>query len=64
MIKEKYVLITAAYNEAEYIEKTILSVVNQIIKPAEWIIVDDGSTDDTADIVRIYENKYPFRKLF
>lgn len=61
---EKYILITAAYNEAEFIEKTILSVVNQIIKPSEWIIVNDGSTDDTEDIVKTYKKQYPFIKLF
>ena len=63
-MKNNYLLITAAKNEAEFIEKTILSVIDQIIKPAEWIIVNDGSTDDTEDIVKIYTNQYPFIKLF
>jgi cellulose synthase/poly-beta-1,6-N-acetylglucosamine synthase-like glycosyltransferase len=64
MSEEKYILITAAYNEAEFIEKTILSVINQIIKPAKWIIVNDGSTDETENIVKKYENQNPFIKLF
>lgn len=56
----KYVLITAAHNEQDYIEKTILSVINQLHKPTEWIIVSDGSTDNTELIVNKYaaENSY------
>ena len=54
----KYVLITAAKNEELFIEKTIQSVLNQTIKPEKWIIVSDGSTDQTNDIVEQYKNKY------
>jgi glycosyltransferase involved in cell wall biosynthesis len=59
----KYVLITAAKNEESYIEKTIQSVINQTIKPERWIIVSDGSTDQTNDIVEQYKNKYKFIDL-
>lgn len=59
----KYVLITAAHNEQEYIEKTILSVINQLHKPTEWIIVNDGSTDNTASIVNKYASENSFIKL-
>jgi glycosyltransferase involved in cell wall biosynthesis len=48
----RYVLITPARNEGAYIEKTIRSVVAQTILPLRWVIVSDGSTDDTDDIVR------------
>ena len=41
----KYVIITPARDEEAYIEKAILSVVAQTIRPAQWIIVDDGSRD-------------------
>ena len=56
----KYVLISAAHNEQDFIEKTILSVSNQLHKPTEWIIVSDGSTDNTESIVRKFaaENSY------
>lgn len=47
----KYVIITPAYNEENYIGKTIQSVIKQSVLPSEWIIVDDGSTDRTAQIV-------------
>ncbi|MCC6448363.1 MAG: glycosyltransferase, partial [Chitinophagaceae bacterium] len=60
MKTEKYILVTAACNEQEIIEKTIHSVINLIHKPVEWIIVSDGSTDNTESIVRKYalENSY------
>jgi poly-beta-1,6-N-acetyl-D-glucosamine synthase len=47
-----YVLITAARNEEAFIENTIRSVVAQTILPARWIIVSDGSTDQTDNIVK------------
>lgn len=59
----KYVLITAAKNEESFIEKTIQSVINQLHKPAEWIIVSDGSTDATEYIVSKYASKNSFIKL-
>jgi len=58
-----YVIITPAHNEESYIQFTLDSVVAQTIQPAQWIIVDDGSTDGTADIVQGYANKYPWIKL-
>src|SRR5262245_651367 len=55
-----YVLITPARNEAATIEKTLQSVVAQTLRPKKWIIVSDGSTDATDEIVRRYaeENKW------
>lgn len=49
------IVVTPARNEAAFIEDTILSVENQTIKPAAYVIVDDGSTDATPDIVRKYK---------
>ncbi|MFW9830945.1 MAG: glycosyltransferase family 2 protein, partial [Candidatus Thorarchaeota archaeon] len=48
----RIVIVTPARNEENFIEDTILSVKNQTIQPAAYVIVDDGSTDATADIVR------------
>lgn len=53
-----YVLISPCRNEAEYMCETLDSVIAQSVKPAKWIVVDDGSTDDTADILRKYQNEY------
>jgi len=58
-----YVLITPARNEADYIELTLKSVVAQTIKPLKWIIVNDGSTDNTGEIVSRYAQVYPWIDL-
>src|SRR2546427_12470163 len=47
-----YVLVTPARDEAAYIEETIKSVVAQTILPLRWVIVIDGSTDGTDEVVR------------
>ena len=50
----KYIIITPAYNEAEYIERTVKGVLAQSVSPYKWLIVDDGSTDDTAKVIGRY----------
>ena len=50
----KYALITPARNEAAFIELTLKSVVAQTAKPVKWVIVSDGSTDGTDEIVGKY----------
>ena len=59
----KYVLITPAHNEEAFIQKTLDSVVAQTLLPERWVIVDDGSTDRTAEIVDSYEKQYPWIEL-
>lgn len=54
----KYIIITPAYNEVEYIECTIKGVLAQSVLPDKWVIVDDCSTDDTAKIVQQYAEDY------
>jgi GT2 family glycosyltransferase len=58
-----YVLITPARNEARFIEQTIKSVVAQTVRPARWVIVSDGSTDGTDDIVARYAAEHPWIEL-
>lgn len=58
-----YVLITPVRNEAQFIELTMKSVVAQTIRPIKWVIVSDGSTDGTDDIVGRYAAKYPWIEL-
>ena len=50
----RYVLVTPARNEAKFIELPLKSVVAQTVRPAKWVIVSDGSTDGTDDIVKKY----------
>ena len=59
----QFVLLTAAKNEEQYIERAIRSVVRQTVQPFAWFIVDDGSADQTAQIVRDYSTSYPFIRL-
>jgi glycosyltransferase involved in cell wall biosynthesis len=59
----KYVLITAARNEEAFIRKTLDSVVAQTLLPERWVIVDDGSTDHTAEIVESYGKRHPWIEL-
>lgn len=59
----RYVLITPARNEAQYIELTIQSVVAQAVRPMRWVIVSDGSTDGTDEIVRKYATAQPWIEL-
>jgi biofilm PGA synthesis N-glycosyltransferase PgaC len=47
----RYVLVTPAHNEEAFIERTIVSVIRQTVRPAKWVIVNDGSTDRTREIV-------------
>lgn len=60
---KKYVLITPAKNEEANICKTIESVIGQTVQPAEWVIVSDGSTDQTDGLVKNYCSKYDFIKF-
>jgi biofilm PGA synthesis N-glycosyltransferase PgaC len=59
----KYVLITPARNEERFIEKTLASMVSQSVPPLRWIIVDDGSTDRTAEIAKTYTQQCPWIEL-
>ena len=58
-----YVLITPARNEAQFIEMTLQSVVAQTARPIKWVIVSDGSTDGTEEIVKRYAEENPWIEL-
>jgi biofilm PGA synthesis N-glycosyltransferase PgaC len=59
----RYVLVTPARNEAAFIELTIKSVVSQTVRPVKWVIVSDGSTDGTDDIVSRYAAEHSWIEL-
>ena len=59
----RFVLITPAHNEEALIKKTIESVISQTILPMRWVIVDDGSTDRTAEIVQGYAKQFRWIEL-
>lgn len=58
-----YILITAARNEERVIERTMQSVANQTQLPIRWIIVDDGSTDRTVELVKLFALGHPWIEL-
>jgi glycosyltransferase involved in cell wall biosynthesis len=58
-----YALVTPARNEAAYIELTLNAVIAQTHRPLKWIVVSDGSTDGTDDIVRAYAGQYSWIEL-
>ena len=59
----RYVLITPARNEADYIGLTLKSMAAQTLRPLKWVIVSDGSTDRTDEIVLGYTADYPWIEL-
>lgn len=58
-----YVLVTPARNEAAFIDATLRSVVAQTVRPLRWVVVSDGSTDGTDDIVRTYAAQHTWIEL-
>src|SRR5579859_3752370 len=59
----KYVLITSARNEELFIAKTLDSVTRKTRLPEHWVIIDDGSTDRTAEIIEDYAGRFPWISL-
>jgi glycosyltransferase involved in cell wall biosynthesis len=58
-----YVVVTPARNEAKFIELTLESMIAQTVLPLKWVIVSDGSTDGTDDIVERYAARHEWIEL-
>src|SRR3954467_8148431 len=56
----RYVIISPVRNEAAHLPGTIQSVASQTIVPAQWIIVDDGSNDNTPPILAAAAKEHPW----
>lgn len=63
MRNRDYVIISPCRDEAEYMERTLHSVVTQSVLPKLWLIVDDGSTDRSPEILSKFAEKYSFIRV-
>ena len=58
-----YLLVSPCRNEADYMRRTLDSVLGQSVPPARWVIVDDGSTDETPRILAEYAARHPIIQI-
>jgi len=58
-MSRRYLLVSPCRDEADYLQTTIDTVAAQSVLPAKWLIVDDGSTDATPEILARAAAKYP-----
>src|SRR5665213_3494809 len=59
----RYLLVTPCRDEAKFARRTLDSIARQTIAPALWLVVDDGSTDETPAILSEYAAKLPYLKI-
>ena len=59
----KFVIITPVKDEEAFIEKTVLSMISQTVRPNKWIIVNDGSIDKTGEIVQKYAGEHDWIEM-
>ena len=59
----RYLLISPCRDEAQYLRRTLDSVAAQSVQPALWVVVDDGSTDETSAILEDYATRLPYLRV-
>ena len=62
--KPKISVVTSVYNGEKYIKEAIESILAQTFEDFEWIVIDDASTDQTAEILHRYAEKDARIKIF
>jgi biofilm PGA synthesis N-glycosyltransferase PgaC len=58
-----YVLVSPCRDEADYMRQTLDTVIAQSLRPARWVIVDDGSTDQTPQILEEYASRHDWIEI-
>ena len=56
----KISIVTPSFNQGGFLEETIASVLDQRYEPLEYLVIDGGSTDDTVDLIRSYEDELTY----
>jgi poly-beta-1,6-N-acetyl-D-glucosamine synthase len=59
----RYLLVSPCRDEAQYLRRTLDSVALQSVPPALWLVVDDGSTDETTAILQEYAKRLPYLRV-
>ena len=62
-MNRRYVIISPCRNEADFLRQTLDSVIAQTVRPALWVIVDDGSSDDTPRVLAEYAAQYEWIRV-
>ncbi|HSD77402.1 MAG TPA: glycosyltransferase, partial [Solirubrobacteraceae bacterium] len=60
---DRVLIISPVRNEAAHIERVVRAVAAQVAPPARWVVVDDGSTDGTLELLRALEPEVPFLEV-
>jgi len=59
----RFSVFTATYNRAKFLPRVYKSLKDQTFKDFEWIIVDDGSTDNTEELVNSFLNEKVLKSI-